>query len=75
MPHPVRSFAPNGNSLAVAQIRALRRAAAIALVAVAFLSLHLALDHGAAVASRADQAARQPRAAATDTAPFQKIGL
>ncbi|MFO1168856.1 MAG: hypothetical protein U1E19_12215 [Rhodoblastus sp.] len=72
MPSTVR---PDGNLLALAQISALRRAAGVLLVAVAVLTLHFVLDHGAAVARQAERAAAQPKLVSTDVAPFKNIGL
>ncbi len=69
------SSRPDGNLVALAQISALRRAAGVMLVAAAFLLLHCVLDHGAAVARQAEQAAAQPRAISQDFAPLKKIGL
>ena len=75
MRHPVPSSAgPDGNLLALAQISALRRAAGILLVALAFLSLHLVLDHGAAVARQRQQLAAQPQPASHHTAVIRNIG-
>lgn len=72
MPSTVR---PDGNLLALAQISALRRAAGVLLVAVAVLTLHFVLDHGAAAARQAERVAAQPKVVSTDVTPFKKIGL
>ncbi|HMN72549.1 MAG TPA: hypothetical protein PKA55_11855 [Rhodoblastus sp.] len=66
---------PDGNLLALAQISALRRALGVVAVAVAFLTLHFVLDHGAAVARQAERVAAQPKPASHDTAAIEKIGL
>ena len=69
------SARPNGHLLALKQISALRRAAGVLLVAVAFVALHVVLDHGAAVARQAEQAAAHPKPFVTDTSAIKKIGL
>ena len=69
------SARPNGNLLALAQISALRRAAGVLLVALAFLALHVLLDHGAAVARQSEKAAAEPRLVSSDMGAIKKIGL
>ncbi len=73
LPHTV--VRTDGNLVAIAQIGALRRALGVLTVALAFLTLHFVLDHGAAAARQAEQAAARPKPATLDAAVLKKIGL
>lgn len=72
---PHTAFRTDGNLVAIAQIGALRRALGMLAVALAFLTLHVVLDHAAAAARQAERTAAQPKPASLDASAFKRIGL